>query len=591
MVDCSRFMINRELHARLSARHDLCDTNKWMTTIGNMKARITIDIPNLLDFYTIKKSPVNAIANGEKKILKHISNDLLLLKAPMVFPFLYADFVCENTLTMIMHPYDITLERAVEKNKYSIEWWVQTLYQLCKAVYYLEEQNINHNNISLQTVAFQNVSKDYNDIAIMLTDFSSSIMGKAIIGRDLNYFIYTLIHNSVNAVNGVKDGYFPEQLAHKLEPFLLLENMPKHHNEDQYSYGLRRATITHNNVATSGKSMSRWFVEHYPFVSDRCSLDRLDKLFGAGIGSILGDALGMPIEFDYVNDQIVNKMYPSAQFNGLLSWANLPAGTFTDDTHMSLALIDAIQSQGRTIVPRSIAREFKRWANTNPPDIGAHTQKVLGKITKDGSNWETVSRKVYKDNTESAANGATMRVWPIAILHHYDDISSVVDSAIKQAIITHMNPDAVYASVFVSCLIHQLINGVTLEPAINNCLSIIKPFVTKKLYKAISVGHLLDYDDLTGGHGWIVHTMTVVMWSIRNTNTFSTALIRAANVRGDTDTNAAITGAIAGALYGFKAIPQGLITPLDKYNKWNVWHGKHMNISELKDRIATLARC
>ena len=56
------------------------------------------------------------------------------------------------------------------------------------------------------------------------------------------------------------------------------------------------------------------------------------------------------------------------------------------------------------------------------------------------------------------------------------------------------------------------------------------------------------YKSLNGGTGWIVHTMSVVMWSIRNTDSFPTAIIRAANVMGDYDTNASITGAIAGAL-------------------------------------------
>ena len=599
MVDCSKVWINHELYYRLGDMANPCNASKWIESAGEgtvgsaYKAEIVLpDVPKLRDYYIIKTQPVSSRATREKKIMHMISNDLLEEKAPLLFPFLYIDYVCENSLHFVMQPAEISLAEVIEDNK-SVEWWAETLYQLAKAVYYLEENQINHNDLTTENIMFQSISDNYKDLALMLIDFGSAVQGHKphdglpsfTLGRDLNYFLYMLIYN------GLKDGYFPEQLGTQLYPMIMWNKLQPQHNEDPYMFGLRKVNITSHNWRTSGKNISRFLAEHYPFVSDRCSLDRLDKLYGVGIGATIGDAFGMPIEFDHQNKQIIKKMYPSADFDGLLSWAELPPGTFTDDTQMSMALVDAMLSEGRTLLPSAVAREFKKWFDSEPIDVGAHTQNVLGNMKIDGSNWEEVAFEAYQEKPGSAANGATMRTWPTAVLHHFDHYSRVVDSTIKQAQVTHMNADAVYAAVFVSCLIHRLINGSKLIESIDDCLKLVKKHLSDELYNAISKGHTLKYKDLNGGTGWIVNTMNVVMWSIRNTDTFRDAIIRSANVRGDTDTNASITGAIAGALYGFNEIPQAWLVYLNKKNEWNEWNGEQMTIARLKDRIATLAQC
>nr|QBK87631.1 MAG: ADP-ribosylglycohydrolase [Marseillevirus LCMAC201] len=567
-------------------------------TVGKVyKASITLgDIPKLRDYYIIKTQQISERSNREKEVMRLISDDLLLEKAPLLFPFLYLDYVCENTVYLVMQPAEISLADAIAQKVYtdmSIRWWAETLYQLAKAVYYLEEKQINHNDLTFNNIMFQNLSKDYKELALMVIDFGSVVHGNHphsglpsfTLGRDLNYFLYILFNT------GVKKGFFPKTLADELFPFLKWEDIKRFPNEDNYKYDLRRANIFHHNWNTSGKHISRWLAKYYPFVTDRCSLDRLDKLYGTGIGAVIGDAFGMPIEFDYNHKLIINKMYPSGKFEGLLSAWDLPAGTFTDDTQISLALIDAIMSEDRFLIPSAVAREFKKWADSEPIDIGAHNSKVFNAMERDGSNWEQVSYAAYQENPTSASNGATMRAWPIPILHHYSPYTQVIDNAIKQAQVSHMNSDSVYAAVFVSCLIHRLINGALLENAIGDCLSLVKDYISEELYKALDSAHLLKYTELNGGTGWIVHTMSVVMWSLRNTDTFAAAIIRSANVNGDTDTNASITGAIAGALYGFNDIPPEWLKDINQSNDWNRWKDQQMTIERFKDRIATLAQC
>lgn len=599
MFNCNHFWINYDLYNRLGNLANPCNA-EWhgkltfagKGSIGNTyRAPIVLKgITGLRDYYIIKVLPVNERSTAEKHIMQKISDDLFIGKAPLLFPFLYLTYVCENTLSMVMQPADISLAAVISQH-HNIEWWVEVLYQLSKAVYYLEEQLINHNDLTFENVMFQHLGKDYKEIVLMLIDFGSAVIGKGysglsfILGRDLNYFLYILIYN------GVPNGYFPKALADQIHPFLLWEEIPPLHGEHPYLHGLRKTSIKHQNWRTSGKYFSRWLATMYPFVTDRCTPQILDKLYGVGFGAVIGDALGMPIEFDYTHKTIVKKMYPSAEFEGLSAAWKLPPGTFTDDTQMALALTDAILSEDRTLVPRTVAREFKKWGDSKPIDIGIHTAAVFSIMRTDGSNWQDAAFTVYSQKPDSAANGATMRTWPIPILHHADSHIAVMDSAIKQAQTTHMNTDATYAAVFVSCLIHKLINGGLLNKSITECLVLIKDSVTPGLYDAIHGGHLLAFNKLNGGHGWIVHTMTVVMWAIRNTSTFRDALICSANVHGDTDTNASITGGIAGALYGFDMIPEEWVKVFNEKNKWNFWAGEQVTEPRLKDIIATLAQC
>lgn len=597
MQNCDKIRINYDLYEKLTNIADPCNTTLWLESLELeseepqhkiYKAKLAANVPKSREYYTLKESPLNATSIKERKILETISADMLQGAAPILFPFMYMHYVCVNTDYMLMQPYEISLAAAIQQNygtADTIEWWAQVLYQLAKAVYYLEDNEINHNYLNYVTCVFQNVDKNYNNVAMMITDFETAgVKQSFVLGRDLNYFLYMLFYD------GVPKGYFPKKLADELHQFIYYKNIQPQHNEGAYMHGIRRTYITEPNWKSSGKHISRWLATYYPHVTDRCNAARLNKLYGIGIGAIVGDAFGMPVEFDN-NHPIIKNMYPSAQFNGLLKFANLPAGTFTDDSQMSLALIDAIMDEDRKLVPSAVARRFKDWAVSKPLDIGHHTALVLKNMNRNGNNWQKASSDAYNKEPNNAANGAVMRVWPIAVLHHYDDISEVITDTFKQSIITHMNNDAVYAAVFVGCLIRKLLDSVPLDTAINECIDIVKDHVSELLFDALSHGHSQNMSTLNGGTGWVVDTMNTVMWAIRNTTSFADAIITAANVNGDSDTNASITGAIAGALYGFNAIPGAWIKILNNPNPHNKWHGNQMTIEHLKDKIATLAQC
>jgi ADP-ribosyl-[dinitrogen reductase] hydrolase len=60
----------------------------------------------------------------------------------------------------------------------------------------------------------------------------------------------------------------------------------------------------------------------------------------------------------------------------------------------------------------------------------------------------------------------------------------------------------------------------------------------------------------------VIHTLEAAMWSVETTQSFEAALIKAVNLGDDADTVGAVTGQLAGALYGLRAIPQRWLEPL-----------------------------
>src|SRR5512136_110061 len=99
--------------------------------------------------------------------------------------------------------------------------------------------------------------------------------------------------------------------------------------------------------------------------------DIQDCLRGVAVGAAIGDALGMPLEFGPAIplDWLVRTMKPG----------RMPAGTFTADTEMALALADSLLAH-RPLDPADLAARFVAWYHAGPPDVGSHTASVLRRI-------------------------------------------------------------------------------------------------------------------------------------------------------------------------------------------------------------------
>jgi ADP-ribosyl-[dinitrogen reductase] hydrolase len=273
-----------------------------------------------------------------------------------------------------------------------------------------------------------------------------------------------------------------------------------------------------------------------------------DRLRGIAVGAAVGDALGMPLEFLPAR--------PINAFETDMVKGSLPAGSFTDDTEMALALSESLLIT-HPLDPDDLAGRFAGWYHNNPPDIGIHTSHVLRMIAS-GTPWREASTTVYRANPISAGNGSLMRCWPIAIACWNNSAYLVAESRL-QSEVTHMHKDCVDACVFTNLLISRIINGrQTSAPGalLREGIAIAAEKVTfdPDFRTTIDLAPVRSRKDLPNT-GWVRHTLESALWAVLTTQSFEEALIQAVNLGNDADTTGSVTGAIAGAMYGFSNIP------------------------------------
>lgn len=273
-----------------------------------------------------------------------------------------------------------------------------------------------------------------------------------------------------------------------------------------------------------------------------------ERLRGIAVGAAVGDALGMPLEFQNAR--------PLHDLETEMVKGSMPAGSFTDDTEMALALAESMLIS-HPLDPNDLAGRFVGWYTSNPPDIGIHTRHALGMIYQ-GTPWREASTVSHRANPQSASNGSLMRCWPVAIAC-WDNPSYLVAESRLQSEVTHMHKDCVDACVFTNLLLYSIVNGrrnlspdALLRQGIATALEQVS--FDPDFRTEIELAPVRARNDLPNT-GWVRHTLVSALWATLTTKSFEDALVQAVNLGSDADTTGAVTGAIAGALYGFSAIP------------------------------------
>jgi ADP-ribosyl-[dinitrogen reductase] hydrolase len=249
----------------------------------------------------------------------------------------------------------------------------------------------------------------------------------------------------------------------------------------------------------------------------------------------------MPLEFGPRRplDSLVRDMLP----------ARLPAGTFTDDTEMALALADSLLAH-RPLDPADLARRLVGWLQAGPDDVGIHTRNVLSRFAT-GQPWAEAVRAVQEQRPDSAGNGSVMRCWPVA-LSHWDDLDQLLADSRLQSRVTHPHPECQAGSAFVNAAIYYLLRGVPPAEAIAQARDAADlPAVLRTLVQQ-APGR--SRDELKNS-GWVRHTLESAVWALLTTNTFEEAVVQVVNLGNDADTAGAVVGALAGGTYGLAAIP------------------------------------
>lgn len=280
-----------------------------------------------------------------------------------------------------------------------------------------------------------------------------------------------------------------------------------------------------------------------------------DKRKGAFWGLAVGDALGMPVEFmDRGTFPPIDRMHGGGYFR-------LPAGGWTDDTAMALCLAESLAAHPE-LNPADLIARFRRWiehgensSTGRSVGLGQNTMRVLFHHFRHGTEYAPPVTSCRADG-----NGAIMRLAPVACLH-WRESDRAKALAAKQSRITHHSAKSEAACEYLCELLCRLIAGAAWDEA----LAIpTHPDWPEEIQAIANGAWQTKQEPDIQSTGYVVHTLEAALWAVYSTESFRDALIRAVNLGDDADTVAAVTGQIAGARYGYSAIPPEWLGALAK---------------------------
>lgn len=281
-----------------------------------------------------------------------------------------------------------------------------------------------------------------------------------------------------------------------------------------------------------------------------------DRYLGCFLGLAIGDALGSPME-----GMSADMLYQF--FGGTQELFDIPVDRqlhYTDDTEMMIGVAQALLEHGRIVEDHLVERFV---ANLNPSrGYGPGAIRILQAMSE-GKDWRWLTATIFPGG--SFGNGAAMRVAPVGLLFH-EDLDRVWDEARLSALPTHIHPIGIEGAQLLAIAVAWLVRNATFERG---------PFYDELLRRAttdefrwlLSTAVELTVDDTVSILGNGIEAQRSVVTSIAcfvaSPASYTDAVGRAISVGGDTDTIAAMTGALCGTHLGVTGLPRQLVDQLE----------------------------
>lgn len=278
----------------------------------------------------------------------------------------------------------------------------------------------------------------------------------------------------------------------------------------------------------------------------------LDRAVGTLMGAAAGDALGAGYEF-----QTPGPDHAEMVGGGPFGWA---PGQWTDDTSMAVCIAEV--TAAGVVDLDAVGEGFLRWYRSNPPDVGSTTRAALAGAAS-GAELAARARDAFERRpTRVGGNGSLMRTAPVALALLGDD-TALVETAMAVSALTHGDPVAGEACAIWCVAIDRAVregrfggwwDGVDLLP---------DP-AARDRWRAWLEAAERDDAATFRPNGYVVTALQAAVSAIISTPEPATgppcthlqaALRRAVSIGDDTDTVAAIAGAVLGARWGASAVP------------------------------------
>ncbi|WP_328771170.1 ADP-ribosylglycohydrolase family protein [Streptomyces sp. NBC_00286] len=282
--------------------------------------------------------------------------------------------------------------------------------------------------------------------------------------------------------------------------------------------------------------------------------DLVQRGVGAVLGSAVGDALGAPFEFG--PEGAFSAWFPVPGGGGeMCGGGGWDPGEATDDTQMAVLVGESLLDCGGLELP-DLFRRFQRWAVSEPKDIGLQTEDVL----TSGEAWDFAAALHFQGNQRAAGNGALMRAATSAVYFAGGGTEAMMDAGRRIAALTHGDRAAWEGTALFHELVRVALTGSDPLDALPGTLDLVHP--DHRARYAVVLAPDWHPDQATEFNGAVWPCLGSAVWALRTTDSYEDAVRAAVDLGGDTDTVAAVTGGLAGAVYGADAVPSRWTEPL-----------------------------
>lgn len=308
-----------------------------------------------------------------------------------------------------------------------------------------------------------------------------------------------------------------------------------------------------------------------------------DLIKAALLGSITGDALGVPVEF-LPREHLKKKPVTTLRAFGT---HNQPAGTWSDDSSMSLATVASLTEND--VDYQDVMTRFIAWLRKGEYtpfgqcfDVGVSTERALSRF-EGGLEPLRCGGTAESDN----GNGALMRILPLVFYlkkHFGEDFSKDPKSFLEihnYTRLTHGHPRNLMACGLYLLIANELITGKLQKQKHYKGIAIAKGlkkardyYQSQELFQPESAYFARIFNTYFGmlpkkeikNSGYVVDTLEASLWSFINGRNYEECVLKAVNLGGDTDTIASICGGLAGIYYGLESIPNDWLLQLQRHD-------------------------
>lgn len=293
----------------------------------------------------------------------------------------------------------------------------------------------------------------------------------------------------------------------------------------------------------------------------------MSKYIDAIIGHAVGDAMGVPTEFYSRKELMSNPVVDMIK----AKYINQPEGSWSDDTSMEIATIDSFIEKGKFDYD-DIMTKWVYWVKNGDYSCNGVAfgmgRTCLSAMTKYYSGGKALECGLT--DIKSNGNGSLMRILPVALYCYSknSDNSEIISLVNNISSLTHAHDiSKLGCYIYVKYVIY-LLERLSKEEAYKR--------IQKEDYSIYSKEAIEAYDRILNNNikeyslktikssGYVVDSLECSLWILLNADSYRDCIVAAVNMGDDTDTIGAITGSMAGIIYGYDSIPEEWLEKLQR---------------------------